>query len=352
MGNAQIVYYNARDCVQGAATAGTGPGQVPFAWEWRKTGRVDGATHSARESFMRDGKIGLLDAIPDEWGPKHEYDSAAVARTHAGPNTINYTAPAHFALVLFTAQPERQVALNSSRKQVGLAPVGALEIIPQGSEIFSRWEAEKQSLLVAFEGDRLQRLAGVEFDNDSFDLRPPPLGSMDREAHDLAKRMRQELERPGLAHPDCLDALTTLFGIHLLRNYSTLQTRASRQFNGGLSPAAWRRVNDFIQANLSRKLSLEKMAEVAQLSPSHFSRAFHKTAGQSPHQFVISSRLVQAKALIMGTNDPLDEIARASGFSSHSHMTTLMNRSWHVTPAELRRDRPRSGAAPEDDAQG
>lgn len=300
---------------------------------------------------MRDGKIGLLDAIPNEWGPKHEYDSAALTRTHTGPNTINYIAPAHLALVLLTAQPERQVALNGSRRQVGLAPVGALEIVPQGSEIFARWEVEKQSLLVAFEGDRLQRLAGAEFGNDSFELHPLPLGTMDREALDLAKRMRHELERPGLAHPDYLDALTTLFGIHLLRNYSTLQTRTSRQFNGGLSPAAWRRVNDFIQANLSGKLSLERMAEVAQLSPSHFSRAFHKTAGQSPHQFVIASRLAQAKTLITGTSDPLDAIARASGFSSHSHMTTLMNRSWHVTPAELRREHGRADGG-EGDTQG
>lgn len=288
------------------------------------------------------GKIGLLDGIPDEWGPKIEGEGAAIARTHTGPNAIGFTAPAHFALVLFTAQPERQVALNSGRPQVGLTPVGALEIIPQGSEVFARWEVEKQNLLVAFEAGRLQRLAGAEFGNDSFDLRPLPLGTMDREAHDLAKRMRHEMERPGLAHPDYLDALTTLFGIHLLRNHSTLQTRTVRQFNGGLSPVAWRRVNDFIQANLSRKLSLEKLAEVAQLSPSHFSRAFHKTAGQSPHQFVIASRLVQAKALILGTDDPLDQIARASGFSSHSHMTTLMNRSWHVTPAELRREWSRS----------
>ena len=300
---------------------------------------------------MRDGKIGLLDAIPNEWGPKHEHDSAAVARTHTGPNAISFTAPAHFALVLFTAQPDRQVALNSSRKQVGLAPVGALEIIPQGSELFSRWEVEKQNLLVAFEGGRLQRLAGAEFDKDSFELHPLPLGTMDREALELAKRMRQELERPGLAHPDYLDALTTLFGIHLLRNYSSLQARTSRQFNGGLSPAAWRRVNDFIQASLSGKLSLEKMAEVAQLSPSHFSRAFHKTTGQSPHQFVIASRLAQAKALITGTSDSLDAIARASGFSSHSHMTTLMNRSWHVTPAQLRRERARLDGG-EGDTQG
>lgn len=290
---------------------------------------------------MKNRKSDLLGGIPDEWGPKFERDGAAVTRTHTGPNQIGFVTPVHFALVLFTAQPGRQVALNSDRKQVGLAPAGALEIFPQSSDLFARWDVDKENLLVAFDDDRLRRLAGAEFGDDSFELHPLALGSTDREALVLAKRMRHELERPGLAHAEYLDALATLFGIHLLRNHSTLQTRPLRQFHGGLSPAAWRRVNDHIHANLSRKLSLDRLAEVAQLSPSHFSRAFQKTTGQSPHQFVIASRLVQARGLITDTDDPLDEIARATGFSSHSHMTSLMSRSWNVTPAELRRDRPR-----------
>lgn len=281
----------------------------------------------------------MLSGVPDEWGPKFQLDGGAVTRTHTGPNSIHFTASTHMALVLLTAQPQRQVALNSDRKTEGLAPAGALEIIPVQSELFARWVVEKQNLLVAVDSGHLEQLAGMEFDRDSFELRPPKLGVVDAQAHMLARWMRREMEAKELGCEESLDAQVTLFSIHLLRNYSSLKGRSTSIFNGGLSSNAWRRVNDFIQAHLTESLSLKKLATVAGLSPSHFARAFKHTTGQSPHQYVIAARLAYARHLIVETEAPLSEVARIAGFSSNSHMTSMMKQVWGTLPKQYRQMR-------------
>lgn len=279
----------------------------------------------------------MLRGVPDEWGPKYESDGGAMTRSHTGPNAIGYTAPVHMALVLLTPQPGRELALNSDRRTVGVAPAGSLEIIPASAEVFACWKVEKQSLLVAVDPGRLARLAGAEFDKDCFELHPPQLGTVDRHAHALAQSMRYELENAALSFEESLDALITLFSTHLLRNYSSLRPHSSPSLNGGLSPATWRKVNDFIQAHLGETLSLEKLASIAHLSPSHFARAFGQTAGQSPHGYVVTSRLARARELIVNTDLPLSQIASSVGFANHSHMTMRMKRLWGATPAEYRR---------------
>jgi AraC family transcriptional regulator len=281
----------------------------------------------------------MLRGVPDEWGPKFQRDGGAVTRTHTGPNAIHFTAPVHMALIMFTPQPGRQIALNSDQKTTGVAPAGSLEIVPEQSELFARWAVEKQNLLVAVDAARLERLAGEEFDRDTFELYPLKLGFVDDKAHTLARWMRHEVENTDFGSGECLDAQITVFATYLLRNHSSLKDRPSRLFNGGLSAGVWRRVNDFIQAHLSAHLSLEQLASVAHLSPSHFARAFRQTTGQSPHQYVISSRLSYARNLIVSTDASLSGVAKSAGFSSNSHMTAMMRRTWQATPTEFRRSR-------------
>ena len=110
----------------------------------------------------------LLGDIPDHWGPKYESGGVAATRTRVGPNEIFLRPLSHMALVLFTPQPGRLVSLNSDRRVAGLAPAGALEIIPTGSDFSARWLVDKENLLVALEPRHLARLAGLEFGRTDF----------------------------------------------------------------------------------------------------------------------------------------------------------------------------------------
>ena len=198
---------------------------------------------------------------------------------------------------------------------------------------------EKQNLLIAIDPLRLKRLAQTEFDQDSFELFPPKFGSIDRQALDLARFMRWEVENQELGWRESVDALTTVFSIHLLRNYSSISGAPRRYYSGGLSPVALRRIDDYIQCNLQSAVSLEQLSMMAGLSTSHFARAFKQSTGTSPHQYIIEARLTRARELICNSDMTLSKIAEKAGFSSNSHMTATMRRCWDVTPTQLQREK-------------
>ncbi|HEV2512628.1 AraC family transcriptional regulator [Bosea sp. (in: a-proteobacteria)] len=242
-------------------------------------------------------------------------------------------------LVFFTTEPRWHFALNSDRRTIGIAPAGALEIVPAQNEVFARWTQDKQSMRMDIAPERLRRLAGQEYDRETFELQLPKRGLVDDRARTLVKLLRHEVENTNIATQEAIDALVTVFSTHLLRNYSSLKERQARVFVGGLPSLSWRRVRDFVHDNLMGQLSIEQLASITQLSPSHFMRAFKQTTGQSPHQYVISCRLAYARNLIVNTDAPLSQIAKTVGFSSNSHMTAMMQSNWSTSPSALRKGR-------------
>jgi AraC family transcriptional regulator len=279
----------------------------------------------------------LHDSVPDDWGPTLELELSAVSATKTGPAAIRFNARAHCVLVMLSSQARRHVALNSDRTRRGSAPVGSLEIVPQGSELFAQWDGHKENLLAALSQERIRRLAGQEFEHPDFEWHPPALGKVDPKALVIARSIREELHSGAHGAHECVDALLTVLGIHVLRRYSSLGAKPAYRPRGGLAPASWRRVEDFIHSHLPEKLGVERLAQIAGLSPSHFARAFRETSGQSPHQYVLATRIETARRLILERNGSFEQIAQRSGFSSNSHMTFTMVRALGVGPTEIRR---------------
>ncbi|RUX31440.1 AraC family transcriptional regulator [Mesorhizobium sp. M7A.F.Ca.US.011.01.1.1] len=105
---------------------------------------------------------------------------------------------------------------------------------------------------------------------------------------------------------------------------------------GGLSVRAARRVQQFLDENFTRKLALAEMAAVCGLSPYHFVRAFSRTFGMPPHQYVLDLRLDFAERLLADSRMTIADIAHSSGFSSQSHFTTVMKKYRQRTPLQAR----------------
>lgn len=87
----------------------------------------------------------------------------------------------------------------------------------------------------------------------------------------------------------------------------------------------------------SQKLSITSMAEMAGLSPCHFSTVFKMEFGLSPYAYILQRRAQRACDFIIGSAMPLSQIAYHTGFSSQAHMTTIVKRFSGQTPAQLRR---------------
>jgi transcriptional regulator GlxA family with amidase domain len=105
---------------------------------------------------------------------------------------------------------------------------------------------------------------------------------------------------------------------------------------GGLPPRVLRRVCDYIEAHLGEPFDNAQLAAVADVSKSHFLRAFKQSKGLTPHSYVIRRRVERTKELLAGTDLPLAEIATMVGFADQSHFARCFRQHVGVRPRDYR----------------
>src|SRR6516162_3466955 len=96
---------------------------------------------------------------------------------------------------------------------------------------------------------------------------------------------------------DYLDSIEQAIAAALVDAFAG-QSRSLRPLRGGLSPTRLRTVKELVHARLEDELTLTEMAQAAELSPSHFSRMFRKSTGETPHQFVLRQRIERAQEML------------------------------------------------------
>lgn len=106
---------------------------------------------------------------------------------------------------------------------------------------------------------------------------------------------------------------------------------------GGMAFGRLRRTREHIERELANKISLDELADIAGLSPGHFSRAFKQSVGMPPHRYVLRRRIATAADAIRHTDRPLAEVALSVGFSDQSHFTRVFARELGETPSAFRR---------------
>ena len=126
-----------------------------------------------------------------------------------------------------------------------------------------------------------------------------------------------------------------------LRSWLAIPTSDARRshLRGGLSPAALRRVQVFVETNLGRSIRLRDLAARAGLSPYHFARAFKTSAGMTPRGFVEHRRLEKAKRLLTESTHSLAAVAVETGFGTQSRLTSTLKQKTGFTPGAYRRGR-------------
>ncbi len=120
---------------------------------------------------------------------------------------------------------------------------------------------------------------------------------------------------------------------HITAHYATVVPVAPQ---GPLAPKALQTVRAFIFDNVCDDLSIARLADVARLSPFHFSRAFTRATGIPPHRYIMQARTDQAAAAIRTGRQSLAEIAYAHGFTDQSHMCRWIRRRYGKRPTALR----------------
>ncbi|ASV84173.1 helix-turn-helix domain protein [Ochrobactrum quorumnocens] len=271
--------------------------------------------------------------IKDRWGSVRPTENGTVMRVVSGPDGTDFSSSDYMALVTIIPV-DKELAIESDRFISVRDLAGSFRLASSGIHYRSRWNGNCNAIGSAMPPERLRTIAGETFDDENFNFCVPKIGIIDKKILLLSKLLIEENSQP---YPStmALEALQILFWVHLLRQYSTLKSPPFAKHKGGLSPRTLKTVLSYVRDNLS-DVTIIKMAEAAGLSGSHFLRSFQLATGQSPHQFVIQCRLERAVQLIRENQLQLNEVAKACGFSSHSHMTVLVKKHWGVTPKQLR----------------
>ncbi|HEU4680052.1 MAG TPA: AraC family transcriptional regulator, partial [Terrimicrobiaceae bacterium] len=130
-------------------------------------------------------------------------------------------------------------------------------------------------------------------------------------------------------------AIAQLLAIYIAERYTSV-TAQSPDYRGGLPIARLCKVEDYVRVHLSESISIEQLAELAELSPFHFSRVFKQATGMTPLHFVTRERMLQAQRLIRETSRSLIEIALEVGYTSPSHFAQGFRRTVGMAPTQFR----------------
>lgn len=103
------------------------------------------------------------------------------------------------------------------------------------------------------------------------------------------------------------------------------------------TPDIMRQLVACIDAHLGFPMSLETLANTVRLSPGHFARKFHQSAGLSLNRFINTRRIAASFALLRHAKISLAGIALDLGFSSQSHFTRIFSGLTGISPNQFRR---------------
>lgn len=95
---------------------------------------------------------------------------------------------------------------------------------------------------------------------------------------------------------------------------------------------------ELVHAKLNEDLTLEELAQAAQLGRTRFSQMFRKSTGQSPHQFVLCHRVERAKEMLRAAELRVLDVAVACGFKTQQHFARVFRHLMWPQPTEYRQE--------------
>ncbi len=100
-----------------------------------------------------------------------------------------------------------------------------------------------------------------------------------------------------------------------------------------LSGKRVRKIREFMEAHLHRKITLEELAGVVNLSPYYFLRMFKAATGMTPHAYLIRLRVEAAKRLL-ACGGTVCDAAQGAGFYDQSHFTRNFKEAYRTSPGD------------------
>ncbi len=160
----------------------------------------------------------------------------------------------------------------------------------------------------------------------------PRLFFFDQNVWDTALKLKAQADSSDRGQRQYVEALSIVLMHELVRS-----ERVTPVVRGGLATWQRKRVAEFIEGHLAEEISLADLAQLVNLSPYHFARAFKESFGVPPHRYHIARRMARAKDLLETPALSVTQIGIEIGFRETSSFSVAFRKFTGVTPSDFRR---------------
>ncbi|WCN07707.1 AraC family transcriptional regulator [Marinomonas mediterranea] len=105
----------------------------------------------------------------------------------------------------------------------------------------------------------------------------------------------------------------------------------------GLSNNEFNIIQEYCYANLHRKIGIDELSTLIQLTRFQFIRRFQKRVGIAPHTWLTNLRLESASHKLLSTKTTITDISADVGFYDQSHFNRVFKRAYRVSPSQYRK---------------
>lgn len=159
-------------------------------------------------------------------------------------------------------------------------------------------------------------------------------GFDERLVHELVLRLWQEVTRFGST--PLLESSCRIAVLHSLARRFENSPSKKIKTAPKLHPIMLSRVLEAIHELPSEGLSVEQLAQIAGLSPFHFSRLFQNSTGRTPYRYYDELRFQRACELLANGSAPITAIGHQLGFASASQFSRAFSRQAGCSPRTYR----------------
>jgi AraC-like DNA-binding protein len=97
------------------------------------------------------------------------------------------------------------------------------------------------------------------------------------------------------------------------------------------------RTSQFIEDNISGKISNKSLSEVSNMATNSFARLFKENTGMSVQQFIRKKRIEKSLILLHHSNKSIEEIAEECGFIDRHHFSKVFRVVMKIPPVSYKR---------------
>lgn len=244
----------------------------------------------------------------------------------------------HHYMIMHLDGAKRITRTGEGPDRTVIAKAGAISLVPVGTTHTWTTDGPVGFAHLYLDPKLIARTVQERFDRD-----PRSVTLLDSVGSDapllrsLLECMLAQLEAPSFASKLMLDTLMQAAIVQMLSQGSTLQASTSHARHS-LAPRRLQRVLDFIEARLAEEVSLDDLAQVAESSRSHFSRAFRDATGFPPYRYLLGRRIDAAKTMLLESQVPISEVSERCGFKNSAQFTVMFKQFLGCTPARFRQE--------------